>query len=727
MLLDIKHIKFKNFFSFGAKWQEFTLKDGISLIVGKNVDLNISNAAGKSALMDAVVFGLFGKTVKEVNQAKIINWKNKKACEVYITFNLGNIEYRIERGLKPNFLRLYKDGKEVDQVSHKTEFQNEIEENILGIDYDTFISLIHCNPNTNVSIFTAGKAQKRQLIETLFGLSTYSEINKKSTEKLSLIESSIKEINNTIQLNERYMSDTKVQYENLCHDTFHNPPDNSDKLKELKNSLNCFIENTSLLKELKAKLESRDKSKYVDLCKQRNVLVEQISEYKDEFVDTKLISKINSIITSLNKDLKNFEEPTKCFGISLLKEKLIKLNEQITNKTKHIEEIKKEKDNLVNEINIVKSELKHLPSVDKLEDGCECPTCLSIVDVSSIENSIKERTENIQKRVSDLQEKKSLIDIEKEITELAILEAAKEKLSIQITKEKLNKKNKALEKLKILISKFEVDLENSEKRKNLVNNLKLLESQIELEKQNLINQKNNIEAQIKAEEIRIINEKNTLEEKIKSEEKSQEFYKEARKKLAEFKVKTLNKIEEYNNENKEHEKKICILKHDKDYYEFIKNLCKDENVKQYAISNIIPYINQRANYYLSEAGFNFYLKIDSFLDVEIKGPGITGATFGNLSGGESKSVSLALQFALLDVCKIKSNIFPNILILDEILDSAIDAQVIEKMMTIIKTKQLTDKIKVFIVSHRKEINSIEADSIFQVVKTNGYSNVEEIK
>ena len=49
------------------------------------------------------------------------------------------------------------------------------------------------------------------------------------------------------------------------------------------------------------------------------------------------------------------------------------------------------------------------------------------------------------------------------------------------------------------------------------------------------------------------------------------------------------------------------------------------------------------------------------------------------------------------------------------------------MMTIIKTKQLTDKIKVFIVSHRKEINSIEADSIFQVVKTNGYSNVEEIK
>ena len=68
-----------------------------------------------------------------------------------------------------------------------------------------------------------------------------------------------------------------------------------------------------------------------------------------------------------------------------------------------------------------------------------------------------------------------------------------------------------------------------------------------------------------------------------------------------------------------------------------------------------------------------------------------------------------------------------LLILDEILDSAIDAQVIEKMMTIIKTKQLTDKIKVFIVSHRKEINSIEADSIFQVVKTNGYSNVEEIK
>ena len=727
MLLNIKSVKFKNFFSFGAKWQELKLNEGISLIVGKDIDLGISNGAGKSVSSEAIVFGLFGRTVKDVTQAKIINWKNKKNCEVFVDFSVGDTEYRIERGLKPNFLRLYKDGVEVNQLSHKTEFQNEIEEDILGIDYDTFISLIHCNPNTNVSIFTAGKAQKRQLIETLFGLETYSNINKKATEKLSTIDSKIKEINNTIQLNERYISDTRVQYEKLEHDSFANPVDNSNLLTELKQQLKVFSNTSDQLEQLKKELFELDKSKCQELIKQRNILIEKITNYKDEEVDTKLISKINSIIASLNKQLRNSDFPEKIIGIQLLKEKIEKLKIQQENKSKLIEQLKIEKDKLANDIKVVQSELRHIPSLDHLEDGCECPTCLSVVNVSSIKTTIQERTDNIQGRILELQQKKDLIDIEKEKSEEQILNTAFEKLSSQIVKEKNLKKKNALSKLEVLVSKYDDLLKKSEERKQLINNKALLESQIQSEEQNLINKKDTLELKITSEKTRISNEKITLESQIQSEEKQAEYIREQKKKMAELKAETLNKIEQYTEENKKSKEDSSKLLNLKDYYDFIKNMCKDENVKQYAISNIIPYINQRANYYLSEAGFNFYLKIDSFLDVEIKGPGITGASYGNLSGGESKSVSLALQFALLDVCKIKSSIFPNILILDEILDSAIDAQVIEKMMLIVKTKQLTDNIKVFIVSHRKEVNSIEADSVYQVIKSKGYSTIEEIK
>jgi len=161
-----------------------------------------------------------------------------------------------------------------------------------------------------------------------------------------------------------------------------------------------------------------------------------------------------------------------------------------------------------------------------------------------------------------------------------------------------------------------------------------------------------------------------------------------------------------------------------DYLEVIKELCKDENIKQYAISSIMPYLNKQTNHYLSEVGYGFYCILDRWLDADIKGPGVKNGSYGSLSGGEARGIDLAIQFALLDIARIQAGIWPDILIMDEILDSSVDAKGITKLMDIIKNKQSQEQNKIFLISHRDEIGeSIDADHTYYVTKDRGFSSV----
>jgi DNA repair exonuclease SbcCD ATPase subunit len=111
------------------------------------------------------------------------------------------------------------------------------------------------------------------------------------------------------------------------------------------------------------------------------------------------------------------------------------------------------------------------------------------------------------------------------------------------------------------------------------------------------------------------------------------------------------------------------------------------------------------------------------LDLEIKGPGISGASYGNLSGGEARGIDLSLQLALLDFARAKAGVFPDVLELDELLDSSIDSYGLKKIMQIVRMKQEQDNLKIFLVSHRKEVNDISVDRTILVEKVNGYSSI----
>jgi len=114
------------------------------------------------------------------------------------------------------------------------------------------------------------------------------------------------------------------------------------------------------------------------------------------------------------------------------------------------------------------------------------------------------------------------------------------------------------------------------------------------------------------------------------------------------------------------------------------------------------------------------------MNITINGPGSrSDSKFGSMSGGEGKTIDLVTKFALMDIAKSRAKIFPDLLILDEILDSSIDEFGIEKIMDIINYKQEKDGTKVFIISHRKEINDMANGKIYKIFKKDNFSYVEE--
>ena len=159
-IIHLEEVKIKNFLSYGSSGSTFKIEPGLTLISGQNKDTSRSNGAGKSGLNESIVWGLFGRTIKEITREQIVNWKNKKKCVVEISFSIDDVSYRVERGIKPNVLKIYKDGKELESLSSVTDFQKYLEDEILKIDYKTFVSLFYYNPNNFVSIFDIPKAQK---------------------------------------------------------------------------------------------------------------------------------------------------------------------------------------------------------------------------------------------------------------------------------------------------------------------------------------------------------------------------------------------------------------------------------------------------------------------------------------------------------------------------------------------------------------------------------------
>lgn len=212
MYIEFEKLSFCNILSYGAQGAEIKFQPGLNTI-------KAPNGSGKSTMLDALTFVLFGKPYRDIKLDELVNETNQKGLEVTIDFKISNDRYSITRGLKPTILTISKNGKPMDLLSSKKLTQEEIDK-LLGINLRLFKNIVAVACTNNKPFLSLPIGDKRALMENIFNIdrlgamlkdvkkqktASNAELNIKNTE-LSGINQQINDNNNYISQMEEYIS-----------------------------------------------------------------------------------------------------------------------------------------------------------------------------------------------------------------------------------------------------------------------------------------------------------------------------------------------------------------------------------------------------------------------------------------------------------------------------------------------------------------------------------------
>jgi len=198
-MIEFKKIRWKNFLSTGDNFTEIQLnRTSSTLIVGEN-------GAGKSTILDALTFGLFGKPFRKINKPQLVNTVNEKDCVIEIEFSIGKREYLVRRAIKPNKFEVYIDGKMLDQDSKIRDSQIYLEENILKLNFKSFTQTVILGSATFVPFMQLNSNDRRDIIEDILDIKIFSAMNEILKTKSTILKEELFE-----NEKERELQDYKI-------------------------------------------------------------------------------------------------------------------------------------------------------------------------------------------------------------------------------------------------------------------------------------------------------------------------------------------------------------------------------------------------------------------------------------------------------------------------------------------------------------------------------------
>ena len=193
-MIVFKTLRYKNFLSSGNAFTDvdFT-KAKSTLVVGHN-------GAGKSTMLDALSFGLFGKPHRKISKAQLVNSINQKQAMVEVDFTIGQSYFKLVRGIKPNIFEIWKDNKMINQSSHATEYQKILEQNILKLNHKSFHQVVVLGSSSFIPFMQLNAGHRRDVIEDLLDINIFSKMNVILKEKNSTLKDKSQSINTNIEL-----------------------------------------------------------------------------------------------------------------------------------------------------------------------------------------------------------------------------------------------------------------------------------------------------------------------------------------------------------------------------------------------------------------------------------------------------------------------------------------------------------------------------------------------
>jgi len=209
-------VRWKNFLSTGNTFTEIKLNsDSTTLIIGEN-------GAGKSTILDALCFGLFGKAFRNINKMQLVNTVNGSAALVEVEFSIGSKNVKIIRGIKPNVFEIYINDKMYNQDANARDYQKYLEQQILKLNYRSFTQVVILGSSTFVPFMQLKARHRREVVEEILDIQIFSLMNMLLKQRLKTIDEDYKEVNHKyslleqeVNLKEKYIEDLQENKRNL--------------------------------------------------------------------------------------------------------------------------------------------------------------------------------------------------------------------------------------------------------------------------------------------------------------------------------------------------------------------------------------------------------------------------------------------------------------------------------------------------------------------------------
>ena len=417
-MLHFNSIRWKNFLSTGNVFTEIQFdRSPSTVIVGEN-------GAGKSTVLDALTFGLFNKPFRSIKKPQLMNTVNQKDTVVEIDFKIGTNMYQVRRGMKPYFFEIYKNGNMLPQPGAVKDYQAQLEDTILKLNYKSFTQVVVLGSATFTPFMQLSSHDRREVIEDLLDIQIFSNMNKLLKDRVSENKNARTEIDYKIDLVENKIQVQKDMLDQIEQDKNH-------QIKEIISERKGYE-----LQYQTAETESVQLNKDVDELLEK-VAHEQKVKSKHSKI-SELLQKLHDKHHNTHKRASFFQNNDHCPTCEQIIELQLK-QQKITETQKNIEELEEgigtlntEKDKLNKEIDIItglqteiqtnqhkildlQSTMKHMR-----DNGKSANTRIRTLQTKTVkDHSAKEQIKQLNIDLETHENEKESLILEKEVFDIA--------------------------------------------------------------------------------------------------------------------------------------------------------------------------------------------------------------------------------------------------------------------------------------------------------------------